>query len=555
MSETKTPSLWETYRPVYDELAERALGTENVSVWLHDWSELDKELSEQSAALSRRKNENTRDKVAEKSFMAFVREVVPPLQAAEQKLKTRLLGLEGYKPETEHEEFIKRFRNESELFRNENGPLLAEEAALSSEYDSLVGGLMVQLDGETLTVPETERRLLNPDRNLREGAWRAIQTAKLGIADALDDLFLKLFRVRREIAQNAGFSGYRDYRWRELNRFDYTPEDSRQFHAAIASEVVPLIVKLREERRLEMNLTVLRPWDAQVDLRARPALEPFGTSTDLEDGLARIFGRLNAEFAEQFNSLRDGWLDLEAREGKVPGLGYQSFFPKSQKPYIYWSTNGTHRDVWVLVHEGGHAFHSLASAARNDLAWNLYPGMEFAEVASQTMELLALPYLAKNAGGFYSGEDAARARQEGLERVLGSLPRLALNDAFQHWYAGASKNVTTAELDAKWLELSNRFDPGLDWSGLEPVRAKGWHDGHIFTSPFYMLEYAFAWLGAVQIWQNALHDPQAALKKYRAALALGGTRPLPELFEAAGARFAFDRETVGELMRFVYAQR
>lgn len=182
--------------------------------------------------------------------------------------------------------------------------------------------------------------------------------------------------------------------------------------------------------------------------------------------------------------------------------------------------------------------------------------MEFAEVASQAMELLALPYLGRDEGGFYNPEDAKRARQEGLERVLLVLLYVAKGDAFQHWvYTEAPEDVSAAELDAKWTELDERFAPGLDWTGLGHVRAKGWQYFHIFVVPFYMLEYAFAWLGAVQIWQNALSDPQATLKKYRAALALGGTRPLPELFEAAGARFAFDRETVGELMRFVYAQR
>ena len=270
----------------------------------------------------------------------------------------------------------------------------------------------------------------------------------------------------------------------------------------------------------------------------------------------RIFNRLDPELAEQFSSLRGGWLDLETREGKVPGLGYQSFFPKSKKPYVYHSVNKTHGDVTVLVHEAGHAFHSLASVGRNDLVWNFYPGMEFAEVASQTVELLTLPYLSRDEGGFYNDEDAARARREGLERVLMLLPYLAKSDAFQHWvYTEAPEDVSIEQLDAKWLELSERFDPGVDWSGLARERAKGWHYFHIFAVPFYMLEYAFAWLGAIQIWRSALEDPRAALRKYRAALALGGTRPLPELFETAGARFAFDRETVGKLMRCVYSER
>lgn len=549
-------TTWEQLGPRYEELAKRDLTTETVQGWLHDWSELEKDVEEQLAGLQRAKDEDTRDKDAETAYLTFVQTVRPPWEGATQQLKVKLLGLQGYQLDAEQGEFVKRFRNEAELFRDANAPLLAEEITLSSEYSKLMGGLMVELDGETLTIPEAEKKLLEPDRDLRERAWRARSKAELSVSGELDTLFLKLLELRRRMARNAELPDFRSFAWRRWNRFDYTPEESLALHEAIASEVVPLVGSLREERRREMNLSVLRPWDVSVDPQAKAPLEPFGPVLELEEGLVRIFNRLDPELAEQFGSLRDGWLDLETREGKVPGLGYQSFFPKRKMPYIYHSVNQTHGDVTTLVHEAGHAFHSLASAARNDLVWNFYPGMEFAEVASQTMELLTLPYLSKDEGSFYSDEDATRARREGLERVLLLLPYLAKSDAFQHWlYAEAPEDVSINDMDAKWLELEARFDPGVDWSGLERERAKGWHYFHIFAVPFYMLEYAFAWLGAVQIWRNALDDPQTALKKYRAALSLGGTRPLPELFETAGARFAFDRETVGELMRFVYSQR
>ena len=551
-----TQTAWEQFRPRYEDLEHYPLTPENVSSWLREWSDLEKEIEERYMALLRAKDEDTRDTAAETAYNAFVQEVMPPLETVNQKLKLKLLELPDYEPTPETTEFIKKFRNEAELFSEANTPLLADETTLSSDYNRIMGGVSVQLDGETLTIPEAEKKLLGPDRALRKRAWRAVQTAKLSVSGELDDLFLKLFKLRRQLAVNAGLPNFRSFAWRRLNRFDYTPEESLTLHASIASEVVPLTVKLEKERKRELGVETLRPWDRSVDPHSGPPLEPFQTVQELEEGLGRIFNRLDPELAEQFSSLRDGWLELETRAGKVPGLGYQGFFPVSEKPYIYWSVNGTHRDVWVLVHEAGHAFHSLASAARNDLTWNFYPGLEFAEVASQTMELLMLPYLGKAEGGFYSPKDAARARREGLERVIFLLPYLATSDAFQHWlYTEAPEEVSAAELDAKWLELDARFDPGVNWSGLARERAKGWHDGHIFDMPFYVLEYAFAWLGAVQIWRNALQDPQAALAKYREALALGGTRPLPELFEAAGARFAFDRETVGELLWFVYGQR
>lgn len=554
MQQAANPT-WKDFEPVYQELADRELSSRNVNDWLHDWSELEKEIFEQYARLSRAKNEDTANKSAEEAFLAFVNEVLPKMETASQGLKMKLLALEEFQPETDHEQFVKRFRNEVELFREANVPLFAEGEALNNEYNKITGALSVELDGETMTIPQAERKLLEPDRELRERAWRAIHRAKLEASGELDKLFLKLLGLRRQIAKNAGFDSYRDYCWLEFNRFDYRPEDSLRLHESIAAEAVPLIAALRDERKETLGVSDLRPWDLQVDLQSRPPLEPFETVTELEAGMERIFARLEPDLGQQFHSLRDGWLDLESRQGKVPGLGYQSFFYQQQMPYIYWSVNGSHLDVTVLLHEAGHSFHSLASVRRNDLIWNFYPGIEFAEVASQAMELLTLPYLTEGQGGFYTDEDAARARRENLERVLHQLPGQAQSDAFQHWlYTEAPEKVTIDTLDEKWLELSQRFSPGVDWRGLERERAKGWQYFHIFTVPFYMLEYSMAWLGAIQIWRNALQNQPEALRKYREALALGGTRPLPELFESAGATFAFDQQTVGELMRFVYDQ-
>lgn len=169
------------------------------------------------------------------------------------------------------------------------------------------------------------------------------------------------------------------------------------------------------------------------------------------------------------------------------------------------------------------------------------------------MELLALPYLEKDQGGFYTPEEARRARQEQMERIVMFLPYMAVVDGFQHWvYAEAPEDVTAQDMDAQWDALWTQFMDGTDWSGLDAERVTGWHRKlHIFTVPFYYVEYGLAQLGALQVWRNALQDQADAVRRYRSALALGNTRPLPDLYAAAGARLAFDRETVGELARLV----
>ncbi len=261
---------WEQLEPRYEELAERDLTTENVGGWLYDWSELSKEIEEAFAGTFRAKNENTADEAAEGAFLQFIQEVLPRAEVADQKLKLKLLALDGFVPEPGQTEFVRRFRNEAELFREANVPLFADEETLSSEFGKLTGALTVQLDGETLTIPEAEKRLREPDRELRERAWRAIKEAELSVSGELDALFLKLLKLRRQIAKNTGLN-YRDFRWRALNRFDYAPEDSRRFHDVIAAEVTPLKTKLLEERAANLGLATLRPWDLQVDPHARHA--------------------------------------------------------------------------------------------------------------------------------------------------------------------------------------------------------------------------------------------------------------------------------------------
>jgi oligoendopeptidase F len=493
------------------------------------------------------------DERAREAFLSFVREVAPRVQVAAQELKAKLLLVDDFRPRADEEQMLRRLRNEADLFRSENVPLLTEIEALGNEFNTITGAIVVLLDGEEYTIPQVLPRLYSPERSERERAWRAIVAAKLDKAPELDALFLELLKLRHKLAVNADLPNFRAYQWRAMNRFDYTPEDSLRLDDAIAREAAPLLGSLYERRRDKLGVDTLRPWDREVDTDGREALRPFSSVAELEDGLERVFNQLDPELGDRFKLLRDGWMDLEPRKGKVPGLGYQMEFPRSGRPYIYHSLAGLHDDVVIMLHEAGHAFHSLERSEHADLIWNRHPGPEFSEVASMAMELLPMEYLARNEGGFYAENELARARDEQFVRILRLLPSMARGDTFQHWlYTQPPESLTIEAIDAKWLELDERFDPVVDWSGLEHEHSKGWQFFHIFRIPFYLLDYAMAQLGAVQVWRSALQDREKALKRYRHALALGATRPLPELFAAAGAELSFERERVGALARFVY---
>ncbi len=353
--------------------------------------------------------------------------------------------------------------------------------------------------------------------------------------------------LRKTIATNAQCDTYRDYRWIQLLRFDYTPENCAEFHDAIQQVVVPAAKQIYEKRRRQMGVDTLRPWDLAVDPLGRAALRPFGDASELGAKCGAMFERVDPQLGEYFGVMRrEKLLDLENRKGKAPG-GYCTHFAYAGHPFIFMNAVGIHDDVQTMLHEAGHAFHVFET---NDLpfAQQKETSMEFAEVASMSMELLAGPYLAKRFGGFYSEADAARARIEHLEENLLFWPYMALVDAFQHWvYTHHEAAANAAECDAKWGELWDRFMVSIDYAGFEDFKVTGWHRKlHIHCYPYYYVEYGLAQLGAVQVWRNSLADRAGAVAAYRKALALGGTASLPALFDAAGAKLALDAPTLQE---------
>jgi oligoendopeptidase F len=259
-----------------------------------------------------------------------------------------------------------------------------------------------------------------------------------------------------------------------------------------------------------------------------------------------IFDQLDPELAEGFRHMDTlHLLDLGNRKGKAPG-GYQSSLPESRVPFIFMNAIGVQRDVETILHESGHAFHALATREEDLYAYRGAP-IEFCEVASMSMELLGNEFLEE----FYQTPEANRARRTHLEGIMSIFPWIATVDAFQHWIYTHPTHTRT-EREAAWLDLMKRFGGEVDWQGHEGVRARLWHRQlHIFIHAFYYIEYGIAQLGALQVWANSKRDKAHALQLYKSALKLGGSRPLPDLFTAAGCRFDLSRSTMAPLVRLV----
>ncbi len=544
---------WETYAPYYHDLQNRHLTNENLRQWLADWSRLSALLWEAGAVIYIEKSLDTADEMAEQAFLKFIGSVRPQAMAADQALKERFLAMGPEELDLGDLALtIREMRNEAGLFRDENIPLLTELSKLGSEYDKLTGGMTADWDGEEKNLSQLEALLNKRDREIRERAWRQMMDLWLADRDELNQLYVDMLALRRALAGNAGLPDYRAYAFREKNRFDYGPEDCFTFHEAIAEVVVPLAEAIYEKRRRKLGLPALRPWDVVVDPHNAPSLKPYQGQEELIRGSLAIFDAVDPALARHFATMADAQLmDLDTRSGKALG-GYCSTLPLRRQPFIFMNGAGTHDDVQTMLHEAGHAFHVFETA---DLpyVWQTNSPMEFAEVASMSMELLSAPYLTSEFGSFYSDSEAARARIEHLESIVLFLPYMAVVDAFQHWvYTHPDQAVDPANCDEVWGDLWDRFLPGIDYSGLEAERVSGWHRKlHIFSVPFYYIEYGIAQVGALQVWRKALQDPQASVAAYRRSLAQGGTKTLPELFAIAGAEFRFDVPMLSELMTLI----
>lgn len=532
---------WSEIEPYYKDLQERALNEENVYEWLKDWSDLSRHVYEIQFRLEVLTTVDTTDTKSEEAYKNFFDEIFPNMQASENALKQKMLT-SGLEPKG-FEISLRNMRAEADLFREDNLPLLSEEQKTLLDYDKIMGAQTVQWEGEERTIAQMYPLQLEKDRPTREKAFRAVVERQFADFEALGEVWSRLMPLRMQIAANANLPDYRSYMWQQKLRFDYTPQDAQSFHSAIEEVVVPAAARVRERRRKRLGIDSVRPWDTEVDPLGEEPIRPFRTMEELNAGTRSIFDKVDPELGTRYQIMIDeGLLDLENRKGKAPG-GYCTIFPVRHRPFIFMNSVGTHADVQTLLHEGGHSFH-IFETADIDLFHNLNTPMEFNEVASMSMEFLGSRYLLDS--GMYTEAEAARARIEHLENTIIFWPYMAVVDSFQHWiYENHTLATDPVKCSEQWSQIYDRFMVGLDWNGLEKYKATRWQRQlHIYKMPFYYVEYGLAQLGAAQVWANSLDNYEAAVQAYRKALSLGSTVTLPELFQAANAKFAFDAPTL-----------
>ncbi len=544
---------WASVEPLFNELQNRKItSTADLEKWLKDLGELEDVLDEEGSIRYVRMTCKTDDPEIEKKFLEYLEHISEPSKPKSFALLKKYWDcpFRSSLSKEDYTLFNRSVENQLALYREENIPLETELEKLSQQYQKLSGSMTVHYDGREQTLQQMGRYLESTDRKVREEAWSLTAERRLKEKNTFEDLFDQMLKLRVQMAKNAGFDNYRDYMFRRKERFDYGPKDCEAFHESAEKTIRPLVIKIQQKRAKKMGLSRLKPWDMSVDPDGLPPLKPFEKTEKLVSGCGNILAKVDPKFGDIFKQMKElELLDLESRVGKAPG-GYNTTLSETRLPFIFMNSVGLDHDVRTLLHESGHAMHGFISRTIPFSSYRHSP-MEFCEVASMSMELMAHPFM----GEFYTNpKEAARSAIRHLEDIIVLLPWIATVDAFQHWLY-THPNHTREERSACWLDLRKHLGGIEDWTGLEEIQSSLWHRQlHIFEVPFYYIEYGIAQLGALQVWKNFRKNQKEGVRLYKQGLAVGGSQTLPKIFESAGIHFDFSLKMIEPLMAEVESE-
>ncbi len=545
-------STWDSIKVYFENLVQRTIATKEEFIqWLEDKSELEAVIEEDAAWRYIKMTIDTRDEALNEAYTFFVTKIEPELAPYADLLNKKLIASPYFDDLNKDEAYSIYFRSVAtalKLYREENIALEAELGEKSQQFGAISAAQSIEFNNETITMQKASSLLREPNETTRKDVYEKIAARRSQDIDQLNQLYNELIQLRHQVAQNAGFENYRDYKFQALGRFDYTKEDCFNFHSSIKKLIVPLVKEIQLERLNLLGKTKFKPWDSEVDPTGKAPLKPFNNGKELLDGTIQMFNQIDPYFGDCLKTMDEmGHLDLDSKEGKAPG-GYNYPLYEVGVPFIFMNSVGTQNDLVTMVHEGGHAVHSFLSRDLSLTSFKDVPS-EVAELASMSMEMLTMNLWNE----FYKNEDdLKRAKKEQLETVLKILPWIAQIDEFQHWiYENATH--TENQRTEKWVQLCNEYGTGLtDWTGFEFMQANSWQRQlHLFEVPFYYIEYGIAQLGALAIWKNSITDFKGTIENYKKALSFGYTKTLPDLYKAAGIKFDLSETYLAELVEFV----
>lgn len=542
---------WELLSPYFEELKQREINSQNeLEKWVLDYNEIGAVVSENMAWRYINMTCDTTNTELRNKFNDFVQNIEPNITPVANDLNKKIINSPFIHQLTKigYGIYLRGIKNSIDLFREENIPLNTKLQELEQQFGEINGAQSIEYKGEKMTLQKAAIFLKDLNRKVREEVYHLVQNRRSKDEDALNNLFSQLIQLRHQVSVNAGFKNYRDYKHQLLARFDYSVEDCLNFHEAVKLHVVPLINENDRKRKKKLNLEDYRPWDTSVDEDGLSPLKPFDGAQELIDKTIKCFNKIDPFFGECIDTMQKlNRLDLESRLGKAPG-GYQYPLYETDVPFIFMNAVGLHRDLVTMVHEGGHAIHSFLNF-NLELVDFKSPPSEVAELASMSMELISMEHWDVF---FNSEEELKRAKRQQLESVMDTLPWIAAIDKFQHWIY-LNPNHSLKDRYESWQNIMNDFGSQIiNYDGLENNLKRRWQvQLHLYEVPFYYIEYGFAQLGAIAVWRNYKTNSKITVEKYKAALALGYTKSIPQIYETAGIKFDFSPDYIKELMAFV----
>lgn len=412
-------------------------------------------------------------------------------------------------------------------------PELIEENKLSSKYDEIMGSAQIEYNGNHYNLSQMGKFTTSSDREIRRSAAIAIDKWWAAHEKEVGEIYDQLVKVRDKMAKKLGFKNFIELGYLRLGRTDYDAKMVKGYREQIKREVVPVAQKLYKEQMKALGIKNPQYYDYNLKFKTGNPM-PKGSTNDLVRCAKEMYEDLSKESGEFFNFMIDhNLLDLEAKKGKAPG-GYCTYFPRYKAPFIFSNFNGTDGDVNVLCHEGGHALQAYLSANIKIPEYQ-NPTLESCEIHSMSMEFFAWPYMKK-----FFGKDADKYRYSHLADAIEFLPYGITIDEFQHWVY-ENPNATHEERCAKYLEIERSNLPHKKYDECPVYGHGGWwmKQGHVFSTPFYYIDYTLAQVVAFQFLNEDLKNHDKAWKKYIKLCKMGGKLPFTGLLESDHLRNPF----------------
>ena len=428
--------------------------------------------------------------------------------------------------------------NTLKTFSPEIIPDAQEENRLSSKYSKLIASAKIDFDGKELNLSQMVPYTQSKDRNVRIEAAKKVAQFFAENQDEFDNIYDSLVKVRTRMAQKMGYKNFVEFGYKQLSRLEYDAKMVESYRKQVLENIVPLHTELRERQGKRLGVDKLKFYDEAIKFNSGNA-DPHGSPEWILNNGKTMYKELSKETDEFFTFMTENnLLDLLSKKGKMSG-GYCTYIPEHKAPFIFANFNGTSHDIDVLTHEAGHAFQVYQSRGF-EVPEYLWPSYEACEIHSMSMEFLTWPWM-----DLFFENDTDKYKFIHLSEALLFIPYGVTVDEFQHWVY-ENPEATPKERREKWIEIEKKYLPTRDYGEVEELKNGifWFRQGHIFSSPFYYIDYTLAQVCAFQFWIKSRENREKAWKDYLNLCKLGGSKPFFELMKSANLKNPFEEGTL-----------